>query len=859
MLHELTIKKTAVERAQDHQELYASGLDHIQRLAAQRWTDHNVHDPGITTLELAAYALTDLSYRARFPLPDLLAPNPPTATPRKQFFTAGEILPNAPVTVRDYRKLLIDLVGVANAWIRPATLEYRADRLAGKLLLPGAALPDIQPVPVKGLYDVWIEFAEDVVTVEDEAIVLARVRETLSANRNLCEDFLAPRGIQRESFLLCGEFELEPGGNTEVAAVCAEILFKVQEYFAPRVRSYSLAEMQQKRHPDGARYSVSEIFEGPALANGFIPDEEVDRAELLTEVRLSDVISIVMDIPGVRVVRDMVINPAATSLSGDKWVIPVTPDHQPTLNRALSRLIFYKAGMPIPAIPTRVEQLYRKMAEKALAEVETPRTEDIPIPRGQARGLESYYSFQNHFPAVYGLGQATDSGQPRSQALAFQLKAYLLFFDQVMADFCAQLGHISELFSTDPRDYRTYFHQVVDSIPEHEGIYDAGGAGKAVEDVDDPRGNDDDRFLHADRRHRFLDHLIARFAERFHEYAAVVQSAFGTTQGSLRRQKCRFLESYPSISSPRGRAYNCDLEGAGARWNSSNVSGLEQRLCRLLDLGHCSRRNLSDISDDGYAEVFEASGQFRFRVVDRDNGAVLLSSSFPHATRALAETAMKRALRVAQSPRGYERYQTSNGKFSFNVVDDPGQMNVARRDELFDDEAGRDDAIDELVAYTREHYGEEGMYLIENILLRTTTAEDLLLPICATPGCTGCPALDPYSYRIHVVLPADVGRFTNPEFRRFVEEVIRTETPAHILPKVCWIDREDMVALEKAYRDWVESGPGAPDDVLRAFRDVLYAVKNVYPPRTLGDCDAGEGQPKFMLGRAALGTLGEER
>jgi len=28
------------------------------------WTTHNTHDPGITVLELLAYALTDLQYRS---------------------------------------------------------------------------------------------------------------------------------------------------------------------------------------------------------------------------------------------------------------------------------------------------------------------------------------------------------------------------------------------------------------------------------------------------------------------------------------------------------------------------------------------------------------------------------------------------------------------------------------------------------------------------------------------------------------------------------------------------------------------------------------------------------------------------
>src|SRR3954447_10535366 len=96
--------------ALDQQQLYAMGLDHARRLSRRLWTDHNIHDPGITTLELLCYALTDLAYRAQFPIEDLLAAATDNAGAMAgQFFTPRQILPCAPLTERDYRKLLIDL------------------------------------------------------------------------------------------------------------------------------------------------------------------------------------------------------------------------------------------------------------------------------------------------------------------------------------------------------------------------------------------------------------------------------------------------------------------------------------------------------------------------------------------------------------------------------------------------------------------------------------------------------------------------------------------------------------------------------------------------------------------------------
>ena len=47
----------------DYAGLVAEGIRQLERLSDGRWTDFNTHDPGITILEAACYALTDLGYR----------------------------------------------------------------------------------------------------------------------------------------------------------------------------------------------------------------------------------------------------------------------------------------------------------------------------------------------------------------------------------------------------------------------------------------------------------------------------------------------------------------------------------------------------------------------------------------------------------------------------------------------------------------------------------------------------------------------------------------------------------------------------------------------------------------------------
>ena len=43
--------------------LRSRGIAWLQELTGQRWTDYNLHDPGVTLLETMVYGLTDLAYR----------------------------------------------------------------------------------------------------------------------------------------------------------------------------------------------------------------------------------------------------------------------------------------------------------------------------------------------------------------------------------------------------------------------------------------------------------------------------------------------------------------------------------------------------------------------------------------------------------------------------------------------------------------------------------------------------------------------------------------------------------------------------------------------------------------------------
>jgi len=841
---------TAVQKPQqatlglDQQPLFELGLREVRAYARELWTDHNIHDPGITMLELLCYALTDLCYRACFPIEDLLA----VADDNKgnmagQFFKARQALPNGPLTELDYRKLLIDVEGVRNAWIHPVEpAPYYADSIEGRLLLEDPGVPGIREVRLRGLYGALIEYQGEDPAPADKARILAAARAALQTHRNLCEDFIEIKAVEPQNFLLCAELEIEP--QADAAETYAKILLAVQEHLAPGVPRRTRAEMLQRTKPDGSRWTDPELFDGPALAHGFIDEAELAAAELRSSIRLSDVISLIMDIEGVRAVRDIVIRAASGEgdtgsepPAGSKWEVSVEPGKRSTLDAKNSRLILYKGNMPLPRGADALTR-YQALKDEAEAKFHSRPIDDPQIPLGRFRAAAVYESVQKHFPTVYGIGDAAlpAGAGPDREAQARQLEGYLLFFDQLLANSCAQLGEVRQLFSRDPDVERTYFSQKVGGL---EALYMPGADGVVLETT----------VAMLARRNRFLDHLIARFAERLPDDLEIQAALFGTTRAAVARAKCAFLGDTPRLGGERGLACDYTLDPASGA-AGTNVSGLERRLAHLIGLGAIVREIYQEHDTD-------AIDEFRFRVRARHSGHIVLSSPLErrYASPEAALDNLGQALEAAQHPSGYRRRQDKSGKFYFNIVDGSGKV-LAWQDQFFRTAAARDAAIDELMAIIAEHHGER-LCVIENILLRPRAgAKDTFLPICAEPGCgEGCPGDDPYSYRLHVVLPAVAPRFRNMEFRRFAEEVIRQETPAHLLPKVCWVGDEEMTRIETAWAAWrallAGTATANPAGKLAALAEALFEAKNVYPEPTLAACEAAE---KFILGRSALGS-----
>ncbi|MEM6726421.1 MAG: hypothetical protein AAF598_20425, partial [Bacteroidota bacterium] len=408
--------------------------------------------------------------------------------------------------------------------------------------------------------------------------VYEAARTALHQHRPLCEDWLEISGVGVQEIAVCADIDLKP--EAEIEKVLATLTFEIEQYFSPEIHFYTLKEMVDKG------YSTDQIFEGPALTHGFIEDQALKKANLRTHLYTSDIINILMDIEGVRAVRNVLLtaydelgNPVLPSA---QWCLEIPSNHKPLLDWDHSKFLFFKENLPFKLDEKGLEKfdLYYNQL-KAIGGRGKLLTNDLDyeIPTGNAFDFAHYSPIRHLFPQTYGIGDAglSNEASKARKAKAEQLKAFLLFMDQQLGNYFTQLAKVRELFSLKEyteEDECTYFEQYLTESEIGGNLYvDAGKLEDELHSLTETSA------IYLDRRNRFLDHLLARFAEDFTDYTLLMHSIDGLrAPRELIHDKISFLSEYDIISKERGKGF--DYTNRTELWNTNNVSGLEKRIVR---------------------------------------------------------------------------------------------------------------------------------------------------------------------------------------------------------------------------------------------------------------------------------------
>lgn len=571
----------------DYHNLRAYGIQAIQELTGAFWTDYNEHDPGVTILEQLCYAITDLCYRTDFDIQDHLFNHPKDDT----FLKAHQILPCNPLTVNDYRKLIFDSVfELKNVWLHP--------------------MQDSDST-FKGLYKILIDIDENIQNEQERQAVVEKTRRVFCNSRTICEDVEEVSILKHLNVEVFAEVEVDGVRDTET--ILAEVFYYVDEYLSPEIRFYSLQELLQEG------YKLNEIFNGPLLKHGFIKTSELQPKP--RQILISEVIKIIMQVKGVVSVKNLFLK------VGDKQYenqIEIAADELPKLVPTLKRDHKASSGVHFFRGSVNYTSLDFDLVKRQLNELKSGNKrmyrlseETIKVPLGKQFDVENYYSIQNQFPLVYGIGPygLPESEGIKRQAQAKQLKGFLLIFEQILANYLAQLSNVKVLFSLKEDVRQTYFYQFLHTVPDVAPLL-KDKKYEFAPDSDDFSSLSYNSGLpqlvktkdnYTDRRNRFLDYLLAIHGESYTQYS-LSQFNYYFNEEEFERHlilnKTRLLKSLSTINMNRARAFNY-LEPS---LETENITGMEAKISILLGLGVQHSEEVSNYKAHSLLKHYEQEG-----------------------------------------------------------------------------------------------------------------------------------------------------------------------------------------------------------------------------------------------------------
>lgn len=614
--------------------------------------------------------------------------------------------------------------------------------------------------------------------------------------RNLCESFSEYRAVRiQEVAITC---IIEMGAGTDIERLLANIFYAVYQYLSPQVGPQPLSGLQSV-------LPTEEIFEGPSLKHGFIPDSSLSGNLSANTLNVSDIVRVIMgmgtgtDIQTREVEENRpVISVTNVSLSlfvDNRSITTGARDCLQLIDRSrhIAQLSLEKCSITATRNNSVVSYNLNKVLDRYYALINTgsfahaiasDTSVDIPQPRGETLPIGDYYSIQNDLPLCYGVGKARlpPSTSPQRLAQAKQLQGYLFCFEQVLSGYFTQLAHVNNLFSAHAAAPTTLYQVPLYHIPAApELLLPLSGYSNwedFVNDVDNPYmqvleagPETEDQFL--TRRHQMLDHLLGRLGEDLKSFSSMIYrqsysnpTSFTTSaSAALLQFKSDYYYALPELEKNRAQAY-----------------------------GHPAWRNKELVVIRSSAD----GSSFLWQIRD-DDGTVLFRQSVPETTRTGAEETAEAALTLGTSGLNYSTEPDLIGLQRLTLRLSADEPPVAISNSAYATVAEAENNIPllqqrilnlwmkyslsslevrlhhllgiavkgerrQLVTPTRT---EEGFYMIEHLHLHPVATDDIPLefpgPVssCLPVSSSGSPyALpdDPYSFILTFVFPSGYSR-----------------------------------------------------------------------------------------------------
>ena len=698
-------------RSQRYEELLEEGIEWVQKFSGNLWTDYNFHDPGITFLEQFCFGITDLGYKTNFPINDILfiGQDKFDLEEKNLFYPPHKVLPSSPITSTDFRKLILDKIdAVQNAWV-----VAEKDNLQN----------------ISGLYSVRIQLADNL-NKKSQENTLKEVDSLLMRYRCIGTDFTPSEPLKKDEIRFECEITLDSFAVGE--QVLAHIYRGIEKSISNKPIFSHFTQMEEK----GVK--TEDLFTGTYTEKGYL--EDFDFNEKTSEIYISEIKEIIYNVEGVLEIENLIFF---------KNDIRIFDDYIPFENNAYPYLIkvddiffdeqnegirFSRNESNYKIDKIIFKQIYDSLTAESKVVYKQKLKNSLTRTKGRFKKneFEKYYSIMRELPSIYGLKEdelpSKSSNLRKSQTN--QLRAYLLFFDQLMANHVTQLSNIRQLFSIDLDTTKTFFGQVPTDVPDLKKII-----GDNIESykhfLNDSLETKNEYFT---RKNRILDHLMARFGETFD--TNLLGKFFKLQNENCSEEevnnfmlstKIKFVKNLVSLGYNRPRSF--DYTSKDKR---HSISGIENRLRLKLGLTN----NISDSimkSLSKNSRLSKMSQIWRKREIQIDKSPKLEVFTLPQKTYTdkkihfhLTNISSFKFLFLSGLRRKNYMIVSSKGTYNllFKGVEGVTPAVIYQSKSLKD----CDEAIDSSIKKIKQLDAiSENIFMIENILLRPVSQSDYSL------------------------------------------------------------------------------------------------------------------------------------
>ncbi|EOS19243.1 MULTISPECIES: hypothetical protein [Parabacteroides] len=388
-----------IEQLEEGESLYSGlwqqMLDDVQRMSGMVWTDYNVHDPGVTLMDIASYALAETDYKLSFPHQDYLTGENGEFNPEWfGLYRPVEVYTTAPVTTEDYRKLFFSHIpDLENIWLD-------ADRATGGYTIRAVLSP----------------FEGNPETIRQQ------IETIYQSHRNLCEHLDRIEISQPEELEFHADFEIEPGKDATL--MLAEVYWTILRYLSGAVRILTPDDQT------AAGISPENWLEGSKDAIRVeIPELQNTEYELYKQLRAAD---------GIRSFSTCYLmkdgEPLSYFTQGFSLKIPKKEEELTACIRCGRSVM----RVDVEKFRALLESFYHtKGRNREMKNVQ--KRYDWGIPQGTYRDIFSHYPLAKDFPACYWFSCNQDGSS--------SFETYLELYDKVIEDGLEEVKKLPRLLS----------------------------------------------------------------------------------------------------------------------------------------------------------------------------------------------------------------------------------------------------------------------------------------------------------------------------------------------------------------------------------------------------------------------------